>query len=287
MDELSSRADIAAAITADLSQSGQAETPPAVATESATAEATTVDTESGTPAPVSEQDTPTPLKLTDKSLVEDPADGKVKPWGEIKSERLMRADYDRKRGAEAQRMREFEAQERQRQAEFDAWQAKQNAPVELPEDENGLLTPYAQRILAIEKQTQAYFTAQQVQEQRLENERLAVANERLDVQIQKVTDEYKLSQREMDRVGRETLARIKSGEDVTIESIAKEYAEERDDRIKSEREAALKEFKQKHRVGAGPGDVSIPAASVPDTMPAQGTRAWTEMIRQHLVGQMQ
>ena len=263
---------IADAITADLSTADQA---PAPATEAPVAAAETpLEPAAATPAAETQEQPPTPLKLTDKSLVEDPANpGELKPWGEIKAERLRWKDYTQKRMAEAETLRQYEANEKLRQAEYEAWKTKQQIGTEdvLPTDD-----PYALRIRALEAKQEAALAQQSMQAQTLQQERFAAARARLDAEEARVTSEYKLNEREMDIVGRDLLARMGRQEQATLADVAKEFAEYRE----SIRAAGLKEWQEKHRVGSPAAAVAVPAAGTPNDIPVPGTRAFEDRMRE-------
>jgi hypothetical protein len=55
------------------------------------------------------QQTPEALQLTDDTLVTDPEDGEIKPWKEIKRERLNQSSFTRKTQELARQRKEFDA----------------------------------------------------------------------------------------------------------------------------------------------------------------------------------
>jgi len=283
-DEMpTSRDGIADAITADLTAMDTAATPPEPEAPAAAAVTPTDPTPpTDTPASVAEVPT-TPLKLTDKSLVEDPATGEMVEWGKIKAERLRWKDYTQKRMSEAETIRQYEAQESKRQAAFDAWQAQQKAASmpDLPEDD-----PYAQRIRAMEAQTK-YLAEVDAQRQAAFNEQMQAAQleksrAALEIAEKKLATDYGFKQREIDMVEAEFYRRGNSGEDVTLDSVAKEYKAY----ISSVKEEAVQEFKTKHRVQAPAAGISVPAAGSPENVPVPGTRGFVDAIREEFGAMM-
>ena len=279
-DEMPTDRDgIAEAITADLTAMDTAATPPAPEVEAAAVEVAPENTPPAeTPAPAA--DAPTPLVLTDKSIVEDPANpGEFKSWGEIKADRLRHADYTKKTMALAERQREFDAAEARRQAAFDAWKAQQEAAKmpDLPEDD-----PYAQRIRAIEAQAKYLAEVdaqrQRAHEEQMEQTKLESRRAALDAEEKRLTDQYKFEQREMDIVEAEFYRRGKAGENVTLEAVAKDYRSYLD----AKEEAAVARWKEKNRVSAPAATISVPAAGTTDSIPVPGSRGFLDAIREEV-----
>lgn len=279
----STRAEIADALTADLKAMDTVETPPAP--EVATAAEVPPEASPATPAAatVSEEAPPVALKLTDKSLVEDPVSGEMVEWGKIKAERLRQADYTKKTMALAEEKRQYEAAEARRQAAFEAYKASQDAAKmpELPEDD-----PYAQRIRAIEAQAkylaevdaqrQASYEAQLQQAQAAENRMALEAAEK------KLASDFGFEQREIDLVEAEFFRRGQAGESVTLDGVAKDYKQY----LVAKEEAAVARFKEKHRVSAPAAAPSIPGAGAKEEELVPGTRTFRERMREEIAAMM-
>lgn len=279
-------------ITADLESVGQAapaapETPaPAAPTEGTEP----VAPAAGTPAPATATPdpaaTPTPLELTDTTLVRDPFDQKVKPWGEIKSERMLRADYSRKMHAVGEMRREAEAM--RIKAEADARQAQIMAErAKLPELPEG--DPFAVHQAALQKQLDAQAEAQnKLQEalqrdaqERMEQARqaeLAASELSLAAKREKLGVEHQLDAAELDIVEREYWFRSRKGEPVSLDSVAKERA----DRIKAIEARAVAAFKEKHRVGSDAAGAPAPATGTATKVLTPGSPGFTEAVAEEL-----
>lgn len=271
---------IAEAVTADLQQPGQAEQAPAQAAPVAVAEQTAAPAVPAAEAVAPAPGAPVSISITDTSLVVDPATGEQKTLGEVKAERLRWSDYTRKTMALAEERKQVEALRAQYEAEQSAMKARQGISnlqlPELPDDD-----PYAQHIKAtaaqlkaVEAQTQAYLAAQQQQVAAAEAERFAAANARLDAEIAKTREAYKLDDSEMDIVGRDVLARMQRGENVTLEDSAKRFSAYRE----GQRQAAIKQWQEQHRVSAPAGAPSVPSAGVAADVPLPGKPGFMEAV---------
>lgn len=287
------RADIAAAITADLeAEPGEAAAPSPEPASEATATATTTDDKAqdaaAPAAPEPEPPKADPVSLSDDTVIVDPSNGQPTTWGKLKSASLRHADYTRKTMELAEARRNFETERAK-------WQAEQQIAAARAASERALAAlpqlppddPYTQHLAAIREQQQALLQAQQAEREALETERIAAARARLDAEEAKAVETYKLEDRERNFVGNELLRRL-SGGDVaaTYDSVAREYAEWREAQIASAREAAVREFKEKHRVSAPAAAAAAPAPGVATEMPRPGTRAMFEAMRDEVAALM-
>lgn len=270
-------------ITAGLDAIEQAEAPasstPAPASSAPEAAASPAEVPA---APVAEitapaASEPTPLTLTDATVVIDPADGKPRPWGEIKAERMLRADYSRKMHAVGEMRRELEAAKLKsiQEAQAAELKAAEDALAKLPEDD-----PYAQHSGLLQKQLSALAKAQAAQQellvrdaqerrQALEQAELAASQAALAAEEKRLAVEFGLPQEEIELVEMQYAMRSRKGEQVTLESIAKE----RKAKLAALEEAAVKSFKEKHRIGSptGGGETSaVGTGGTPITPKSEG-----------------
>ncbi len=244
-------------ITAEWEAGQAAQAEPVASTTADPAQAET-QTESAAPveAAPAEVAPPAALKLTDSSLVEDPADGQVRPWGEIKAERLRQADYTRKTMAVAEQQRQIEAMRQQMEAAAAAEKlraAQASLPV-LPDDD-----PFAQhQKLLHEKLTLAEQAIRTMQEQTAAAEKSRILSESraaLAAEEKRMTDEHGFKAREIGIVEDEYMRRRTAEPGITLQSVAKEYA----DYLADLKKASVEEFKNKHRVGSDAASGAVPA----------------------------
>jgi hypothetical protein len=187
--------------------------------------------------------------------------------------------FHQKMQALADERKQFEAQKAEQLAALEAEKVKARAAAlpQLPDDD-----PYAQRIKATEEIVQAALAQQQARFAALEAERSAAAAARLDADIQRVSSQHKLDEREMSWVGRELYDRLMRGEQSSLDSVAQEFVAYRN----ALRTTAIEEFKQTHRVGTPPATVGSPAAGPPETMPVPGSKGFHEAILQEIGARM-
>jgi hypothetical protein len=238
------------------------------------------------PAPVTvDPATSTPLTLTDTILVVDPSDGKTKPWGEIKAERMLRADYSRKMHIVGEMRREAEALKLKLEAE--AKQAELKAKFaslpKLADDD-----PYTMHQNAMREQLEALTEQQRLQQQRLEQEaqermealrqtELAASRVALAAEEKRLADTYGFKDDlagEIAVVEREYWHRKQQDPTVTLDSVAKE----RRALIDKISAAAEKAFKEKHRVGSEAAAPAAPVAGTGTPIPLPGSRGFTDAI---------
>ena len=273
------RDGIADAITADLTARDTMETSPAPEVAAAPEITFAPTPPAETPAPATGAVPATPFKLTDTSLVEDPATGEMVEWGKIKADRLRQADYTKKTMALAEERRQYEAAESRRQAAFEAYKAQQVSAAlpELPEDD-----PYAQRIRAIEAQAKYLAEVdaqrQQAYEAQMQQAQAQESRVALEAAEKKLAADFGFDQREIELVEAEYYRRGMTGETPALDQIAKEYKAY----LTAKEEAAVSRFKEKHRVSAPASGVSVPAAGVTDSTPVPGSRGFLDAIREEV-----
>lgn len=261
-------APLAGQIAADLDAAfaGQADSTPAPApAESAPAPAASEEAQPSTPAPVAAPEVPKVIKTVAAGKeVEVPIfdeKGAVNPA--LLTAIQQAADYTRKMQAVAEMRREAEAVKLRSEAEAAAAKiAAERAKLpQLPGDD-----PFAQHQAYLQQQLDAQAESlrkhqelmqQEAQERmemareaQMEASRVALAAER-----KRLSDTYKLDDDDLEFIERRYLDRRQQNQPTTLEALA----QERRAKLDAYRAEAVKEFKEKHRVGSDAGGAAVSA----------------------------
>jgi hypothetical protein len=190
----------------------------------------------------------------------------------------MQAVAEQRREVEAMRLKvESEAQQA-------AIAAKRAALPPLADDD-----PIKQHQTALQEQLDAQAKTQaQMQEliraeaqerlQAAEAARLEASKLSLAAEEKRLATEHGLTEREIGMVEREYFVRSRNKENVTLESIAQEHKAY----VTSLKEAALKEWKDKNRVGSGAAPETVPATGTATPTITPGSPGFAEAIAEDM-----
>jgi hypothetical protein len=229
---------------------------PSAQAEPVAAPPANLETETAAPAPAPSVQAEVPRLLHAKIAGEEVEVPLYNEQGQINPELVVAfqkaQDYTRKMMAVANDRRAVEAERLAWQAE--QIKAQQSTLPDLPEDD-----PYAQRIAAQQKQLELLAQQTSGVEQFLANQRsereLDLSRAALALEEKRLATEHGLTPEQIKTVEYEYYRREKSGEEVSLDAIAKSHAS----MLAQVKADAIREWKEKKRVGAPAGGASSPA----------------------------
>lgn len=262
----------------DVSTPPSSDSPPPPEDAGAEGEAEAPPSEEAPPPPP-----PTPLTLTDDTLVTD-ADGTIRPWKEIKAERLMRADYSRKTEEISDERKRFNAWAQQQQSAMQELQTKleeyefARSMQELgafPDDDpykpviTKLLTEINRLKATIPQATQRFEEA--TREQKAESGRQALQRE--EARLMTTYASEGLTQRELDIAQRNWLNELSKGNKITMEDSVRDYLnyiKDREVKAVERFKAEAKKSRPAPKVGAAGGGAQPPMGAPQEKVTLKG-----------------